>query len=66
MANFIDEIKTSVATIINDIKTLSVFSTDNKEGALWLYNEADITYEMPVLTYNFFGNQLSIINELKI
>ena len=61
-----NETKPPVVSMSGNRKTLSTFSTDNKTGSAWLYEEADLTYEMSNLFYNYFGTTLTIYNEAKI
>ena len=37
----------------------------NKKGVGWRYNESDITYEMPELYYNSFGQVPAVTNTTK-
>lgn len=61
-----NETKQAIVSMSNDAKTLSTFSTDNKTGAPWSYEEKDLFYEMSNLFYNYFGTTLTITNEAKI
>lgn len=41
------------------------WSTQNKSGQAWLYDEADITYEMIDLFYETFGYGVAWSNAIK-
>lgn len=63
--SFTNETKTS-ATFSNETKgSVVVFSTENKGGESWLYEENDLSYEESDLYYNTYGLTTSFTNEAK-
>jgi len=49
----------------NQIKHISSISNINKMGAGWIYNDNDLTYNMPELYYNSFGGVINFTNQTK-
>lgn len=66
MATFTNTTKPTTATMTNESKIASTFITENKTGSAWMYNEDDINYEMTGLSFNYYGQVATIINEIKI
>jgi hypothetical protein len=65
MSNWTDTTKTATASFINGTKNAETWSGSNKIGSAWEYEEADLTYEMAVLAYNYYGGVPSYTNLTK-